>query len=126
VPAHLTGMNVALWIVTGLLAFAMLGAGAMKIFVPREKLAEKQKWAASWTDGNVKLLGVAEVLGAIGIIVPQATGILPILTPIAAVCLAILMAGAAKTHIDLKEPPVPPVILGLLAIFVAIGRFGIV
>jgi hypothetical protein len=119
-------MPVALWIVTGLLAFAMVGAGAMKIFVPRVKLAEKQKWAATWTDGNVKLLGIAEVLGAVGIIVPQVTGIVPILTPIAAVCLAILMAGAVKTHVDLKEPPVPPAILCLLAIFVAVGRFGIV
>ena len=118
-------MNLALWIVSGLLAFSMFGAGAMKVVTPRVKLALKMKWAATWSDCNVKLLGLAEVLGAIGLIVPQATGILPILTPIAAICLLILMAGAVKTHVDFKEPVVAPVIFALMCVFVAIGRFGI-
>ncbi len=84
------------------------------------------KWAKTWSDGNVKLLGLAEILGGIGLIVPQVTGILPILTPIAAVCLVALMIGAVKTHVDLKEPAVPPAILALLGVFVALGRFGVV
>ena len=108
-----------------MLAFAMLAAGAMKIATPRLKLAEKMKWAASWTDTNVKLLGLAEVLGGVGLVVPWVTGILPILTPVAAVCLLIIMAGAVKTHLDQKEPPAPPIILGVLCLFVALGRFGI-
>jgi len=108
----------------GLVALAMLGAGAFKLVTPRLKLAEKMKWAATWSDGNVKLLGLAEVLGAVGLIAPGLTGILPILTPIAAVCLAILMTGAIKTHLDLKEPPTPAVVLDLLCVLIAVGRFG--
>ncbi|MEZ4376306.1 MAG: DoxX family protein [Polyangiaceae bacterium] len=117
-------MHLALWIASGLLAFAMLGAGAIKLLTPRVKLMEKMKWAKTWSDGNVKLLGLAEVLGAIGLVVPYGTGILPILTPIAAACLAVLMIGAVKTHLDLKEPALAPGLLALLALFVALGRAG--
>ena len=87
---------------------------------------EKFKWAKTWSDSNVKLLGLAEVLGGIGLIVPQVTGILPILTPIAALCLVVLMIGAVKTHVDLKEPAAAPAILALLGVFIALGRFGVV
>lgn len=119
-------MQIALWIASGLLAFAMVGAGGFKLATPRVKLMEKMKWAKTWSDGDVKLLGLAEVLGAIGLIVPQVTGILSILTPIAAVCLMVLMIGAVKTHLDLKEPAAPPAILALLGVFVALGRFGVI
>jgi hypothetical protein len=84
------------------------------------------KWAKTWSDGNVKFLGLAGVLGGIGLIVPQVIGILPILTPVAAVCVVVLMIGAVKTHLDLKEPVVAPGILALLGVFVALGRFGVV
>jgi len=120
-----THMQIALWIASGLLAFAMVGAGGFKLATPRVVLMERMKWARTWSDANVKLLGLAEVLGAIGLIVPRVTGILPILTPIAAVCLAVLMTGAVKAHLDLKEPPAAPAILALLGAFVAVGRFGI-
>ena len=119
-------MGLAVWIVSGLLAFAMFGAGMMKITTPRTKLMEKMKWAATWTDTNVKLLGLAEVLGAVGLIVPVATGIVPVLTPVAALCLAVLMAGGVKTHLDLKESPAPPAVLLVLCLFVAAARFGLV
>ena len=123
-----TDVNTALWIASGLLALAMLGAGGMKLAVPREKLLDKMKWAATWTDGRFKLLGLAEVLGGVGLIVPSATGILPILTPIAAVCVAVLMVGAVKTHIDLKETPMAagPALFAALGVFVALGRFGVI
>lgn len=118
-------MNLALWIAQGLVAFAMLAAGAFKVVTPRTKLAEKMKWAATWSDGNVKLLGLAEVLGAVGLIVPWYTGIMPVLTPIAACGLLVIMIGAVKTHLDLKESPVPPAVLALLCVFIALGRFGV-
>ncbi len=118
-------MQTALWIAYGLLAFAMLGAGGFKLATPRIQLMERMKWANTWSDGAVKLLGLAEVLGGIGLIVPEATGILPILSPIAAVCLAVLMSGAVKTHLDLKESPAAPGTLALLGLFVALGRFGV-
>ena len=119
-------MNLAIWIVQGLLAAMMLGAGMFKIITPRVKLAEKMHWAKTWTDGNVKLLGLAEVLGATGLVLPGLLRLLPVLTPIAAICLAILMAGAAKVHVDFKESPVPAVVPLLLAIFVASGRLALV
>jgi hypothetical protein len=56
-------------------------------------------------------------------IVPGLTGILPVLTPLAAIGLVILMAGAVKTHLDLKEPAIPAAIPGVLALIVAVGRF---
>jgi hypothetical protein len=116
-------MNLALWIVQGLVAFAMLAAGTLKVTKSRLALIEKMQWAKTWTDTQFKLLGLAEVLGGIGLIVPGLTGILPVLTPIAAICLAILMAGAIKAHLDLKEPPVPAAVLGVLCVFVVVGRF---
>lgn len=119
-------MNLALWIVQGLVAFAMVAAGALKVVKPRLELVEKFKWATTWTDSQVKLLGLAEVLGGVGLIVPWLTGILPVLTPVAAICLAIIMAGAIKTHVDLKEPVAPAAILGVLCVVVAVGRFALV
>ncbi len=118
-------MNTTLWILQAFLAFAMFAAGAFKAFTPYEKLTPKMKWALSWPPGRVKLLGLAEILGAVGLIAPPLTGILPILTPIAACCLLVLMLGAVKTHLDLKEPFVVPAVLGILALVVALGRFGL-
>jgi hypothetical protein len=118
-------MNTALWIVQGLLAFAMFGAGTFKITTPHAKLAEKMKWALTWPPARVKLLGLAQVLGAIGLIAPWATGILPVLTPIAASCLLVLMIGAVQTHVAHKEPVVAPAVLSALALFIALGRFGV-
>jgi len=117
-------MNTALWIAQCVLALGMLATGSLKLVIPRDKLAPRMKWAATWEPGRVKLLGVAEVTGAIGIVVPWATGIAPLLTPVAACCLLVLMGGAVKTHLDLKESPAPPAIVGALCLFVAFGRLG--
>lgn len=119
-------MNTAFWIASGLLAFGVVVAGALKLATPRVKLLEKMAWAETWSDEHFKLLGLAEVLGGVGLIVPQATGIFPVLTPIAAVCLVVLMGGAVKTHLDRREPPYAPLFLGILGAFVAFGRFGFV
>ncbi len=117
-------MNVALWALQSLLALAFLGAGANKLAQSREKLLAHPMmgWAHDFTAGQVKLVGLAEVLGAVGLVVPSATGIAPVLTPVAAGCLALLMAGATWTHVRRKEPTVPSVVLGLLAVAVAVGR----
>lgn len=119
-------MNLVIWVVQGLLAAMMFGAGMFKVVTPREKLAEKMHWAKTWTDANVKLLGLAEVFGAAGLVLPGLLHVLPVLTPLAGICLAILMAGAVKVHIDFKESPVPAVVPLLLAIFVAVGRLALV
>lgn len=119
-------MQIALWIASGFLAFAMVGAGGVKLVTPRTRLNERMRWARTWSDGSVKLLGFAEVLGGIGVVVPHLTGIAPVLTPIAAVCLVKLMLGAVKTHVDLRESVAAPAFLAVLGVFVAVGRFGTV
>ena len=118
-------MNIALWILQGLLAFAIFGAGGFKLATPHGTLTEKMKWAATWPPARVKLLGLAELLGAVGVVAPWATGILPVLTPVAALCLLVLMLGAVKTHLDFKEPFVAPAVLAVIALVIALGRFGV-
>ena len=120
-------MNVVLWIVAGVLAAAFLGAGLMKLGQPKKKLADSgMGWTEDFSDGAVKGIGVLEVLGALGLILPAALDILPILVPIAATGLALVMLGAAITHARRKESQmiVVNVVLLALAAFVAWGRFG--
>lgn len=120
-------MNVVLWIIAGLLAAAMLAAGAMKALQPKEKLiASGMGWAQDFSAGQVKAIGVLEVLGAIGLILPALLDIAPILVPLAAVGLAVTMLGAVVVHVRRNEIPgaVPSVVLFLLAVVVAWGRFG--
>ena len=116
-------MNTALWVAQALLALVFTMAGATKVVLPREQLARRMHWATDWPRMRIKLLGLAEVAGAAGLLVPAATGIVPALTPVAAICLAVLMAGAIGTHRRLRENSLPPAILGVLCVAVAIGRF---
>jgi DoxX-like family len=119
-------MNIGLWIVQGLLAFAYVAAGLFKISTPRLKLAEKgMGWTKDFSDTQVKLIGLAELVGAVGLVAPWASGIAPVLTPVAASCLVVIMGGALATHLRRKETVVPPLILGLLSLAVALGRFGL-
>jgi hypothetical protein len=120
-------MNVALWIVAGVLAVAMLGSGLTKAIQPREKLVKSgMGWAEDFSPNTVKLIGVLEALGAIGLILPALLDIAPILVPVAATGLAITMAGAVIVHLRRKEyqATAPSAVLLLLALFVAWGRFG--
>jgi uncharacterized membrane protein YphA (DoxX/SURF4 family) len=118
-------MNIALWIVQALLAIAFGMAGLMKITQPKEKLAAQQPWVEDFAPTTVKLIGTLEVLGAIGLILPLLTGILPWLTPLAAVGLALTMLGAMATHLRRHEHPnlIANLVLLVLAAFVAYGRF---
>ncbi|UJW29881.1 DoxX family protein [Saccharothrix sp. AJ9571] len=120
-------MNVVLWVIAGLLAAAFLGAGAMKLAQPKEKLAASgMGWAGDYSAGSVKAVGAVEVLGALGLILPAAFGVAVILTPVAALGLAIVMVGAVVVHIRRKENQAlaAPVILLILAAVVTWGRFG--
>ena len=119
-------MNVALWIIQIVLAAAFLIAGTTKVLTPKEKLRERMAWVDDFSQTSVLLIGTAEILGALGLILPAATGIAPILTPIAAVGLIIIMIGAAITHVRRQEPAIVPVnvVLLVLAAIVAWGRFG--
>ncbi len=120
-------MNTALWIVAGVLAFVFVGSGVMKLVLPKEKLVAQGLGGLADVDPNaIRGIGVVEVLGAIGLIVPPLVHMLPVLAPLAAVGLALVMVGAIVTHGRRKEYPnvaVNVVLLGL-ALFVAWGRFG--
>lgn len=120
-------MNLALWIIGIVLAVGFAASGLMKIVRSKEQLvASGFGWAQDLNPTAIRLIGVAEILGAIGLIVPAATHIAPILVPLAAVGLALVMVGAAAVHARRKEAPIVAinaVLLGL-AIVVAWGRFG--
>ena len=118
-------MGIALWVAQVLLAVAFLGAGAMKLSQPKKKLVENMAWVEDFSQGTVRLIGALEVVGAIGIVLPALTGILPWLTPLAALGLVLLMAGAVYTHLRRSEYSVitVPAVLLILAAFVAYGRF---
>jgi uncharacterized membrane protein YphA (DoxX/SURF4 family) len=119
-------VNIVLWIFAGVLAAVFLLAGTMKVAVQKEKLLSTMAWAKTWPEPRLKALGAVEVLGAIGLILPAATGIAPVLTPIAAAGLAVMTALAAAMHIRRREPRgvVVTALLLVLAVLVAWGRFG--
>ncbi|HEY3561560.1 MAG TPA: DoxX family protein [Kribbella sp.] len=121
-------MNLAVWIVSGLLAAAFLLSGVMKVPATKESLAANPQmgWAAPFPIGLIKLIGIAEIAGALGLILPGAFGIAPWLVPTAAVGLAVVMIGAIVTHGRRSEYPnvVANVLLLALAVFVAVERFG--
>jgi VIT1/CCC1 family predicted Fe2+/Mn2+ transporter len=97
----------------------------MKLSQPKKKLAENMSWVEDFSQPAVRLIGTVEVLGAIGLVLPALTGILPWLTPLAALGLVLTMVGAALTHLRRKEYGniAVNVVLLVLAAFVAYGRF---
>ncbi|KNH18279.1 hypothetical protein ACU18_07990 [Arthrobacter sp. ZBG10] len=120
-------MNITLWIITALLALAFLAAGAMKIAQPQAKLAAGgQGWVEGFSAGAVKGIGGLEVLAALGLVLPALLNVAPVLVPLAATGLFLLMVGAAITHARRGEKPNVMVnaVLGVLALLVAIFRFG--
>lgn len=119
-------MNVALWIIAGLLALFFVYVGATKLFVPKDKLAVQYPFAADLRVGTIWMIGVLEVLAAVGLILPAALDIAPILVPLAALGLAVLMVGAVIVHLRRKEVQTMsvPIVLFVLAVVVAWGRFG--
>jgi uncharacterized membrane protein len=118
-------MNIALWIVQGLLAAAFAVAGVMKTTRPKEQLEPQMTWVGRYSAGTVRLIGSAELLAALGLLLPWATGIAEVLTPLAACGLILMMILAAVDHVRHKEyqSVLFNVILGGLALFVALGRF---
>ncbi|SCG61085.1 DoxX-like family protein [Micromonospora echinaurantiaca] len=122
-------MNLALWVVTGLLA-AVLLVSTSKMFVPREKIAAKGGRAAEWvmdfSPGALRVIGTLEILAAAGLILPAVLDIAPVLVPVTATCVALLFAGAATMRLRRGERAtiVPDLVYLALAVFVAWGRFG--
>lgn len=119
-------MNIVLWILAGLLAAAFLAAGAMKLTQPKEKLSEGMPWTDDFGAGAIKGIGALEVLAAIGLVLPAALDIVPVLVPLAALGLVLVMVGAMVTHARRQENQmiVVNLVLAVLGGAVAWGRFG--
>jgi hypothetical protein len=111
----------ALWIVQGLLALIFLFAGGMKLVLPMQVLTQQMPLPGPF----VRFIGVAEVLGAIGLILPGLLRIRPGLTPLAAAGLVIIMTGATVITLagGAVAPALIPLAVGLLSVFVAYGRW---
>ncbi len=119
-------MNTFLWIIQGILAAVFMMTGIMKLVQKKEAMADKMGFVEDYSQKQVTGIGVLELMGAMGVILPWATGILPWLTPLAAVGLAMTMVGAFLTHLRRKElipMGIMNIILFSMAALVAIGRF---
>ena len=117
-------MSIALWIVRCLLALAFLLTGLTKVFTPMARLTSYMAWVRAIPAPLVRGIGIAEIVGAIGLILPFLTGIAPWLTIIAAIGLALVMVGAVVLHAARKEAHemVLTAALFLLALFVVVGH----
>ncbi len=120
-------MNIALWVVQVVLGAMFIFAGVTKAF-RYEQARASLPWVKDVPHGLTTFIGVAELLGGLGLLLPALTGILPWLTPLAAAGLALVMVLAAGFHVTRKEWPGIGVntVLFILALFVAYGRFVIV
>jgi uncharacterized membrane protein YphA (DoxX/SURF4 family) len=115
-------MNIILWVIQIIVALLFLMAGVMKFMMPAEEMAKNMPPGMSVN--FIYFIGVCEVLGGIGLVVPWATKIMPKLTPIAAVGLLIIMIGAVVITVPMGiGNAVIPAVAGLLCAFVAFGRF---
>lgn len=117
-------MNVVLWVLQILLGLVFIAAGYNHAF-RFEQIKSRMKWVNDVPRGLVTFIGVCEILGGIGVILPALTGILPWLSPLAAAGLALIMLLAAGFHLLRREYPniVFNLVLLVLAAFVAYGRF---
>ncbi|HEX3786962.1 MAG TPA: DoxX family protein [Pseudonocardiaceae bacterium] len=119
-------MNIALWIIAGVLAVVCLAGGGLKLVQSKEKLAPKWPWVEDFGAGAVRAIGALEVLAGVGLILPAALDIAPVLVPLAAVGLVLVMAGAVITHLRRHEAQVIGMNLALIVLagLVVWGRFG--
>lgn len=120
-PPRRSTLNIVLWVVQVLLALLFLWAGGMKLVLPLEKLAGPVHLPGLF----VRFIGVVEVLGGLGLILPGLLRIRPVLTPLAAAGLVIIMIGAVCITVigGLATMAWIPAVTGLLAAFVAWGRW---
>ncbi len=119
-------MHTLLWLLQILLAVVFAATGTWKLLQRKESLAPFMSWVEDYPQERIRLIGLLEVLAAIGLILPGWTGILTWLTPVAATGLVVLMALAALTHHRRGEERMVALTgaLGLLALLVAAFRFG--
>ena len=118
-------LNIALWVAQVLLAAMFLMAGIMKATQPIEELSQSMTWGNDFSAGMVRFIGISELLGGIGLLLPALLRIKPIFTPLAALGLFIIMVLAFIYHISNAEYQALGInlILGAIAVFIAWGRY---
>jgi uncharacterized membrane protein len=119
-------MNIVLWIVQVLVGLAFIMVGVNHGFRAEQiKTQQGMQWVSALPQGLLLFIGICEILGGVGVILPAATGVLSWLTPLAAALLAVMMLLAAGFHLPRKEYPnmVFNLILLALAAFIAYGRY---
>ena len=110
-------VEIAYWIVAGLTALVFAFTGVYKLVLSKEQLKAKgMNWTDQFSQNAIRGIGVAELLGAIGLIAPPAAGIAEWLAPLAGLGLAVTMIGAARAHRKLGETMVPNLVLAVLAL----------
>ena len=121
-------MNITLWIITGVLALFFTAGGVSQLVMGKERyraLGPSQYWVDDFDSGQIKAIATVKLIGCMGLVLPAALGVAPVLTPVAACGLALFMSGAASTRFRRKEWTYLPgdlIYLGLFA-FLAWGRF---
>jgi len=120
-------MNTILWIAQIVGAMMFLMAGMMKIRKSKEEMSKNMGWVEDFSQQQIKMIGGLEVLAVFGLILPWALNVFPVLTPIAAIGLALTMLGAIITHAKRKEAKMLMMNMMLLfiVVFVAYGRLAL-
>lgn len=119
-------MIVAYFVVAGILAFLALASGLMKVVRPKEKLlamGAPMAWTADFSQTQIRIIGALEVLGGLGVILPMATGLAPVLSPIAALGLAGIQVAAFVVHARRGEKPYLNVVVFAIAGVTAVLGF---
>jgi len=116
-------MNKGLWIVQWILALLFMFAGSMKLVLPIEEMTQQMQMPGLF----LRFIGVMEVLGALGLILPGLLHTRTGLTPLAAAGLVLIMIGAVVVSVELAGAmtAVLPFVTGMLAAFIAYGRWRI-
>ena len=120
-------MNIALWIVAIILGVAYTIGGIVKLSWAYERYAAKQPWARDFSARQINGIGVVELVGGLGILLPGLLDIAPVLVPVAASAMALYMAGAATERVRRNEPKefLGDLVFLAALLFVAWGRFGL-
>lgn len=117
------GLNIVVWVLQVLLAISFGMAGVMKISMPISELAEGgMSFVNSFSLEMVRFIGISEILGALGLIIPAAIRVKPFLSALAAIGIATIMVLATAYHLSSGEPFVTTIVLFVMAAFVAWAR----
>jgi uncharacterized membrane protein len=119
-------VSAVLWLLQIVLALVFLGLGLLKVTRSRERLLTVAPWVEDYPEWAVTTIGVLELLGAVGVVLPGILGVATGLVPVAAAGLVVLMVGAVVTHLLRHEPQraTAPAVLLIAALLVALGRSG--